>query len=75
MSFWGLGMYYWYLTHKNRRSEVSIFMLLNPAAYFHSEYFAPAGIKYRKSAITSFAAMMLFAVLAFTLGALKDAIA
>ncbi len=70
--FWGVGMYYWHLTNRNLQPGVSIFVLLNPASYFHSEYFTPAGIKYRKSTIISFAVVMFFALLAFALRALSE---
>jgi glucose dehydrogenase len=72
MCFWGVGMYYWHLTNRNLQPGVSIFVLLNPAAYLRSEYFTPAGIKYRRSTITSFAAMMFLALLAFILRTLRE---
>lgn len=72
MCFWGVGMYYWHLTNRNLQPGISFFVLLNPAAYLHSEYFTSAGIKYRKSTITSFVAMLFFALLAFILRTLRE---
>lgn len=74
MCFWAIGMYYWHLTNQNLRAGVSIFVLLNPVAYLRDEYFSPAGVRYRKSAIVAFAAMMIFAIATFAFRALKDAI-
>lgn len=73
MCFWGIGMYYWHLTNKNLRPGVSAFVLLNPASYLRSDYFSPAGIKYRRSVILSFGAMMFFALLAFMLRTVREA--
>ena len=70
--FWGFGMYYWHHTNKNLRPGVSSFVFLNPFAYLHSEYFSPAGIKYRKSAVISFAAMLFFILLAYALRTLRE---
>ena len=70
--FWGIGMYYWHLTNKNLRPGVSVFALINPAAYLRNENFSPAGIKYRRSVILSFVAMMFFALLAFILRTIKE---
>jgi hypothetical protein len=48
--------------------------LLNPVAYLRDEHFSPAGLRYRKSAVVSFTAMMIFAIAAFAFRALNDAI-
>lgn len=72
ISFWAIGMYYWHLTNKNLRPGVSIFVLLNPAAYLRNENFTPAGIKYRRSVILSFVGMMFFALLAFALRTVRE---
>lgn len=74
MCFWAIGMYYWHLTNQNVRAGVSILVLLNPVAYLRDEHFSPAGLRYRKSAVVSFTAMMIFAIAAFAFRALNDAL-
>jgi hypothetical protein len=74
LAAWALAMYYWHLTNTSLIPGASKLTLLNPTNYAKNELFTSVGLKYRRSTVLCFAAMLVLGAVAYLLRILRDAI-